>query len=393
MRFQMFYLGIDIGKNTHVASLVDDKKKVIFKAFSFSNSIDGAESLILKLIPFKNKLEIGMEATGHYWLSLYSYLVEKNFTVRVINPIQTDGWRQGIEIRKRKTDIIDSLLIADLLRYGDFVETSLSNEDYLSLRNLSRFRSYLVSSIGDLKRKTIALLDQVFPEYASSFSNIFGKTSKEILSNFSTPSDFEDINSDDLNTFLESVSRKNYASKKINELSKKASSSFGINFCLDSFSLQIKMLIEQISFIQNQVCDVENEIEVLLEKLNSPITTIPGIGSVNTATILGEIGDIKRFSNPSKLVAYAGLDASVSQSGEYESTYNHMSKRGSPYLRRALFQSALRAEFCDPVFSDYYQKKISEGKHHLVATNAVARKLCHTIFAVLTKNEPYQVQS
>ena len=389
----MFYLGIDIGKNTHVASLVDDKKKVVFKAFSFSNSIVGAESLILKLEAFKNELEVGMEATGHYWLSLYSYLVEKNFTVRVINPIQTDGWRQGIEIRKRKTDIIDSLLIADLLRYGDFVETSLSNEDYLSLRNLSRFRSYLISSIGDLKRKTIALLDQVFPEYASSFSNIFGKTSKEILSNFSTPSDFEDINSDDLNTFLESVSRKNYASKKIDELSKKASSSFGINFCLDSFSLQIKMLIEQISFIQNQVSDIENEIEVLLEKLNSPITTIPGIGSVNAATILGEIGDIKRFSNPSKLVAYAGLDASVSQSGEYESTYNHMSKRGSPYLRRALFQSALRAEFCDPVFSDYYQKKISEGKHHLVATNAVARKLCHTIFAVLTKDEPYQVQN
>ena len=393
MRFQMFYLGIDIGKNTHVASLVDDKKKVIFKAFSFSNSINGAESLILKLEAFKNELEVAMEATGHYWLSLYSYLVEKNFTVRVINPIQTDGWRCGIEIRKRKTDIIDSLLIADLLRYGDFVETSLSNEDYLSLRNLSRFRSYLISSIGDLKRKTIALLDQVFPEYASSFSNIFGKTSKEILSNFSTPSDFEDINSDDLNTFLESVSKKNYASKKIDELSKKASSSFGINFCLDSFSLQIKMLIEQISFIQNQVSDVENEIEVLLEKLNSLITTIPGIGSVNAATILGEIGDIKRFSNPSKLVAYAGLDASISQSGEYESTYNHMSKRGSPYLRRALFQSALRAEFCDPVFSDYYQKKISEGKHHLVATNAVARKLCHTIFAVLTKDEPYQVQN
>lgn len=393
MRFQMFYLGIDIGKNTHVASLVDDKKNVIFKAFSFSNSINGAESLVLKLEAFKNELEVGMEATGHYWLSLYSYLAQKNFTVRVINPIQTDGWRQGVEIRKRKTDIIDSLLIADLLRYGDFVETSLSNEDYLSLRNLSRFRSYLISSIGDLKRKTIALLDQVFPEYASSFSNIFGKTSKEILSNFSTPSDFEDINSDDLNTFLESVSKKNYASKKIDELSKKASSSFGINFCLDSFSLQIKMLIEQISFIQNQVSNVENEIEVLLEKLNSPITTIPGIGSVNAATILGEIGDIKRFSNPSKLVAYAGLDASISQSGEYESTYNHMSKRGSPYLRRALFQSALRAEFCDPVFSDYYQKKISEGKHHLVATNAVARKLCHTIFAVLTKNEPYQVQN
>lgn len=291
----MFYLGIDIGKNTHVASLLDSKKKVVFKAFSFSNSIDGAESLICKLEPFKNELEIGMEATGHYWLSLYSYLSEKNFTVRVINPIQTDGWRQGIEIRKRKTDIIDSLLIADLLRYGDFVETSLSNEDYLSLRNLSRFRSYLVSSIGDLKRKTIALLDQVFPEYASSFSNIFGKTSKEILSNFSTPLDFEDINSEDLQSFLDNVSKKKYASRKLEELSKKASKSFGVNFCMDSFSLQIKMLIEQISFIQNQVLDVEKEIEILLEKLNSPITTIPGIGSVNAATILGEMEILKDF--------------------------------------------------------------------------------------------------
>lgn len=185
---------------------------------------------------------------------------------------------------------------------------------------------------------------------------------------------------------------KKFATRKLEELSKKASTSFGVNFCMDSFSFQIKMLIGQISFIQHQVSDVEHEIEVLLEKLNSPITTIPGIGSVNSATILGEIGDIKRFSNPSKLVAYAGLDASISQSGEFASTSNHMTKRGSPYLRRALFQSALRAEFCDPVFSAYYQKKMSEGKHHLVATNAVARKLCHTIFAVLSKNEPYQVQ-
>ena len=263
----------------------------------------------------------------------------------------------------------------------------------MSLRNLSRFRSYLISSIGDLKRKTIALLDQVFPEYASSFSNVFGKTSKQILETFSSPSDFEGISSDDLNAFLESVSRKNYASKKIDELSKKASTSFGINFSLDSFSLQIKMLIQQISFIQNQVSDIDKEIEELLEKLNSPITTIPGIGPVNGATIIGEIGDIKRFSNPSKLVAYSGLDASVSQSGDYESTHNRISKRGSPYLRRALFQAALIAEFNDPVFSAYYQRKISEGKHHLVATNAVARKLVHTIFAVLTKDEPYQVQN
>lgn len=310
----MFFLVIDIGKNTHVASLIDDNKNVIFKAFSFSNTVIGAQSLLEKLTHVAESLEIGMEATGHYWLSLYSFLVEKGFCVHVINPIQTDGWRRGIEIRKRKTDIIDSILIADLIRYGDFVETSLANEDLLSLRNLTRFRSYLISSVGDLKRKSIALLDQVFPEYESTFSDIFGKTSKEILRNLSSPSDFEDLSCDKLNSILENIRDKNFAKMKINQLSDKAKSSFGVNMCLDSFSLQIKFLIEQISFIDEQIKAVENEINSIMQKINSPITTIPGIGSVTGAVILGEIGDISKFSNPSKLVAYAGTDATVSQS-------------------------------------------------------------------------------
>ncbi len=227
----------------------------------------------------------------------------------------------------------------------------------MSLRNLSRFRSYLVSSIGDLKRKTIAVLDQVFPEYASSFSDIFGKTSKEILLSFSTSADYEDISASQLNKVLENIHHRKFAKNKIDELSLKAKDSFGITFCLDSFSLQIKLLIEQIIFIEEQISTVEEEISILMEKMDSPITTIPGIGKVNGATILGEIGDINRFSNASKLVAYAGLDASVSQSGEYESTTNKMSKRGSPYLRKALFQSALRAEFCDPVLVGTIRKR------------------------------------
>lgn len=164
----MLYLGIDIGKNNHVATLLDSQSKPLFKGFSFANTTEGGESLIAKLSPYIQSLtdvEIGMEATGHYWLSLYSFLVNKGHAVHVINPIQTDGWRKGIEIRKRKTDKIDSFLIADLLRYGDFVETSLSDENIMSLRNLTRFRHYLVGSIGDLKRKAICVLDQIFPEY------------------------------------------------------------------------------------------------------------------------------------------------------------------------------------------------------------------------------------
>ncbi len=388
----MLYLGIDIGKNTHIASLIDETVKPLFKAFSFSNTTEGANSLIEKLsvhINSPSEVEIGMEATGHYWLSIYSFLVENRFVVHVVNPIQTDGWRRGTEIRKRKTDIIDSVLIADLIRYGDFVETSLSDEDTMSLRNLSRFRNYLVSSIGDLKRKVICVLDQVFPEYQSVFSDIFGETSKELLSHFQTADDFENITSEQLEAVLKNVSFKGFAKNKISQISELASNSFGLKFCRNSFALQLKLLIEQIRFIEAQVSDVEAEIKTVLDKIDSPINTIPGIGNINAAVILGEIGDISRFSNASKLAAYAGIDASVSQSGEYQSTNNKMSKRGSPYLRRALFQAALIAAFHDPVFSAFYQKKRAEGKHHLTAVGAVARKLCNTVFAVLKNNTPY----
>lgn len=391
----MLYLGIDIGKNTHVASLLDDKAKPLFKGFSLSNTTDGGESLITKLnahIKSVSDVEIGMEATGHYWLSLYSFLVEKGFVVHVVNPIQTDGWRKGTEIRKRKTDSIDSVLIAELIRYGDFLETTLADESTMSLRNLTRFRHYLVSSIGDLKRKAICVLDQTFPEYASVFSDIFGETSKALLLNFQTADDFQNITAKQLEDVLKNITLKTFAANKVSQLSELAAKSFGLSFCKDSFSLQLKLLLEQIKFIEAQVQDVEDEIEQLLEKVNSLITTVPGIGVITGATILGEIGDINRFSNPAKLVAYSGIDASVSQSGESSSTNNKMSKRGSPYLRKALFQAALVASNCDPVFKAFYQKKRAEGKHHLTAIGAVARKLCYIIHAILKSNCTYEVK-
>lgn len=388
----MFYLGIDIGKYTHVASLMDDNAKIIFKAFSFPNSSEGAQNLLQKLQPYCSQLEIGMEATGHYWLSLYSFLVENGFVIHVINPIQTDGWRKSLEIRKRKTDVVDSVLIADFIRYGEFLESSLADENTMSLRNLSRFRNYLISSIGDLKRKTICVLDQIFPEYTSVFSDVFGKTSKELLLQINTPYDFENITSEQLSEVLSKITLKKFAESKIYTISQKAKTSFGITFCMESLSFELKLLIQQICFIEQQVLDTEEKISALLKKINSPITTVPGIGNTIAAVILGEIGDINRFSSAPKLVAYAGLDASVSQSGTYHSENNRMSKRGSPYLRKALFQAAFIACYHDPTFSAYYQQKRAEGKHHKVAVGAVARKLCHTIYAVLKNNVPYEIK-
>ena len=390
----MFYLGIDIAKNTHVASLIDEKGKNIFKGFSFSNSTDGGKSLleiIKKHVDFSD-VTVGMEATGHYWLSIYSFLYDYNFhSIHVINPIQTDGWRKGTEIRKRKNDIIDSVLIADLVRYGDFVETSLSNEDLFSLRNICRMRNYLVQSTGDLKRKIICVLDQVFPEYHSIFSNTFGTTSKQLLLDFSSPADFEELSVDVLTETLENLSRKKVGQSTAKKLINSAKNSFGITFSKESFTFQLKLLIEQIKFIEGQIKDCETKIEELMKKINSPITTIPGIGTILGAVIISEFGDINRFDKPSQLVAYAGIDATVSQSGEYEGTHNVMSKRGSPYLRKALFQAALVASNSDPVLKAYYQKKRAEGKHHKTCIGAVARKLCNIIYAVLKNDKPYQV--
>lgn len=390
----MFYLGIDIAKNTHVASLIDEKGKNVFKVFSFSNTTEGGKSLleiVQKHADFSD-VTVGMEATGHYWLSVYSFLYDYNFhSIHVINPIQTDGRRKGTEIRKRKNDIIDSVLIADLIRYGDFVETTLSNEDLFSLRNICRMRNYLVQSAGDLKRKIICILDQVFPEYQSIFSNTFGTTSKQLLLDYSSPADFEELSVETLTKTLEALSRKKIGKDTAQKLIDSAKNSFGVTFSKESFTFQLKLLIEQVKFIEDQVKECETKIKELMTKIDSPITTIPGIGPVLGAIIISEFGDISRFDKPSKLVAFAGIDATVSQSGEFEGTHNVMSKRGSPYLRKALFQAALVASNSDPVLKAFYQKKRAEGKHHKTCIGAVARKLCNIIFAVLKNNKPYEV--
>jgi len=395
----MYFLGIDIGKNNHMASLIGEDGKPVFRAFSFSNTTDGGESLLAKLASYSvapHELEIGLEATGHYWLAVYSFLRDKSYMLHVINPIQTDGWRKGVEIRKRKTDVIDSMLIADLVRYGDFIEARLPEEAVLSLKNLSRFRIYLVDSIGDLKRKVICVLDQVFPEYQNVFSNVFGKTSKEILLQFSSPAELESISADTLAELLAVLSRKKLGLEKAEELNRAASTSFGVTFCRDSFTFQLRMLIEQIKYIESQVKDTEAEIQAIMSKLCSPITTVPGVGKTLGAVILGEIGSIQRFDHASKLVAFAGIDASVNQSGEFEGTNNRMSKRGSPYLRRALYQASLIAvvgKNPDPVLAAFYHRKLAEGKHHSTCIGAVSRKLCYIIYAVLMENRPYEVRN
>jgi transposase len=392
----MFYCGIDISKNTHCASVIDQAGKRIGSAVSFSNTKEGCEKVVALFEKHgiaKENVVVGMEATGHYWLSVYTFFAGSGYDTKVINPIQSDIMRK-LYIQPIKNDAKDSFVIAQLLRHGEYSSTELADEKYIAIRQLSRYRVALTEEIGNSKRRVIALLDQVFPEYAKEFSNIFGASSQEILQNYSTPEELEKVSLGKLSRLINKASKgrlgEDRAAAKAQYLKSAAAHSFGISTAQNAFSFEIKLLMQNIQFLQNQLCELDSEIARLMEAAKSHITTIVGIGNTLGAAILGEIGDINRFSQPSNFVSYAGLKCRHSDSGEFRSSQNHMSKRGSPYLRRAIWLAATVAANHDPTLSAYYQSLRARGKHHLVAINAVARKMCNIIFVILKENRPYE---
>lgn len=387
----MLICGIDIGKFRHEACIIDETGRQLAKTLSFTNTTDGGEKLLdyfKQHNPDNQVIVVGMEATGHYYLSLYCFLFDRGYQVNVINPIQSDAIR-NLFLRKTKNDAKDSFLIAETIRIGRFSSTPLADEDILSMRQLCRHRMDLVDYIADQKRKIIGVMDRVFPEYQHIFSDMFGKTSTELLNKAVTPEELLAIDTGELCELLRKNSRGRFGEAKADELRSAAKRSFGITIGLSAFSMQLRQLLEMIKLLEEQLVELEEEITQYLRKMDTYITTCPGIGDVLGAVILSEIGDVSRFKQPKKLVAFVGVDPSVKQSGEFTGTQNKMSKRGSPHLRRAVFLAASVAAFRDPVLSAYYQKKRTEGKHHYTAVGAVARKLICIIYAVLRDNKPY----
>ena len=290
----MYIVGIDIGKNHHEASIVSPEGKQIGPSLRFATTHKGADSLMSFI--FKNignsPCVFGMEATGHYWYPIYSFLKAKGYTIYVINPIQSDSLRK-MYIRQTKNDSIDSFLIAEVIRFGQF-----------------------------------------------------GTTSMGILEKYLTPKNIENAPIDELFEIIKDKSHNRLTKAKAISIKEAAADTFGIKIAQDAFSFQLKQLIDRMNFLDKQIA---------------------------AATILAEIGDINRFKSSSALVAFAGIDPTVRQSGEFSSTHNHMSKRGSPYLRHAIFLAATTRSFHNSPLNAYYKKKRDQGKHHLTATGAVVR--------------------
>ena len=390
----MYIVGIDIGKNHHEASIVSPEGKQIGHSLRFATTHKGADSLMSFI--FNNignsSCIFGMEATGHYWYPIYSFLKARGYTIYVINPIQSDSLRK-MYIRQTKNDSIDSFLIAEVIRFGQFTTTSMADENILAMRQLCRYRDSVISSRTEIKLRISTIMKQIFPEYEKQFSSLWLSTSMGILEKYLTPENIENAPIDKLFEIIKDKSHNRLTMKKAISIREAAADTFGIKIAQDAFSFQLKQLIDRMNFLDKQIEALDCQILEYYEKFDCYLHTIPGIGMIAAAAILAEIGDINRFKSSSALVAFAGIDPTVRQSGEFSSTHNHMSKRGSPYLRHAIFLAATTCSFHNSPLNAYYKKKREQGKHHLTATGAVARKLTTVIYAVLRDGKPYEPKS
>ena len=382
----MIYVGIDIAKLNHFASAISSDGEILMEPFKFTNDADGFQLLTSKLESLAlqdDSLIIGLESTAHYGDNLVRYLVASYFKVCVLNPIKTSSMRKN-NIRKTKTDKVDTYIIAKTLMMQDSYRfVSFYDLDLMDLKQLGRFRQKTIKQRTRLKIQLVSYVDQVFPELQYFFkSGLHQKAVYALLKEAPTPQDIASMHMTHLSHLLVTASHGHFKKEQAKELRVLAQKSVGAND--SSLSIQITHTIAQIELLDSQLERVEAEMTGIMKFNESVIMTIPGIGYINGGMILGEIGNIHRFSNPSKLLAFAGLDPSVYQSGNFQAKQTRMSKRGSRVLRYALMNAAHNVVKNNATFKAYYNAKMAEGRTHYNALGHCAGKLVRIIWKMLT---------
>ena len=388
----MIYVGIDIAKLNHFAAAISSDGEILIEPFKFTNDYDGFYLLLSKLAPLdQNSIIIGLESTAHYGDNLVRFLISKDFKVCVLNPIQTSSMRKN-NVRKTKTDKVDTFVIAKTLMMQDSLRfMTLDNLDYIELKELGRFRQKLVKQRTRLKIQLTSYVDQVFPELQYFFkSGLHQNSVYALLKEAPTPTAIASMHMTHLAHLLEVASHGHFGKEKARELRVLAQKSVGVND--SSLSIQITHTIEQIELLDSQLFHTELEMANLVTCLHSVIMTIPGIGFINGGMILGEIGDIHHFSEPKKLLAFAGLDPSVHQSGNFQAQRTRMSKRGSRVLRYALINAAHNVVKNNATFKAYYDAKRAEGRTHYNALGHCAGKLVRVIWKMLTDEVEFNLE-
>ena len=387
----MIYVGIDVAKNKHDCFITNSDGEVLFPAFTIQNNRNGFDDLFSKVQSISSdvsNIKVGLEATGHYSYNLLGYLIDKGLTTFVINPLHTNLYRKSLSLRKTKTDKVDARTIAMMLmsdvNLKSYSDTSYHNEE---LKSLTRYRFDKVQERAQLKQSVSRLVTILFPELEKLVSTLHIASVYALLSELPSAGKIASCHLTHLTKLLENASKGRYSKEKAIEIREAAKVSIGSN--MPAKSLELKHTLHLISELDSEISEIESEIKGIMDQISSPILTIPGIGYRMGAMILAEIGDFSRFDSPDKILAYAGASPSTYQSGQLESSYSHMEKRGSRYLRFALINAAKYVCHWDETFGAYLQKKISEGKHYNVAITHATKKLVRLIYAMEKSGKPY----
>ncbi len=387
------FCGIDVAKNKHVACVIDREGQRIVRSQSFTNDAEGFQCILdrLKEVGGPSKVAIAMEATGHYWYSLHDFLDRHRYHVAVLNPIQT-AKQVTKGIRKSQTDKIDAHHIAVLLKNGEHRPALIPGELGMTCRQLTRLHHSMVRQASRIKQLLWSKLHPVWPEYEALFATPFCKTGRTLLNTAPTPQDVLAWPREDLAELIRKTSRGKYGALQADKVRQAAENSVGTHRGITAARASIRLLLAQLDALKPIREQLESEIETLAERLPDYLMTLPGASPISIVSLFGETDSIEAFASPSQLIAFAGLDLVVSQSGEYEATRRHISKRGSPFLRHTLWAMAHRACYQEGDLRDYWLRRKAQGLKHLEAVTAVAIKLCPVVWRIMTDRRNYLSQ-
>ena len=384
-------VGIDVAKDKHDCFIQSSEGEVLADVFSISNNMDGFHTLLEKIQACtapQDKIKVGLEATGHYSYNLLGFLLDNGLATYVLNPLRTNLYRKSLSLRKTKTDRVDARTIAAMLLSDaglkPYTDTAYHNEE---LKSLTRYRFDKVKERAKLKSSVSRLVCILFPELEKLVPSLHMASVYALLEEFPGAKQVAGAHLTRLKSLLENASKGRY--KRDMAVSIRDTARMSIGSRMPAKSLELQHTIRLIRELDAEIHEIEAEIETMMDEIRSPIMTIPGIGCRMGAMILAEAGDLSRFDSPDKLLAYAGMSPSTYQSGQLKNCYPHMEKRGSRYLRYALFNATKYVCLWDPTFAAYLAKKRAEGKHYNVAISHAAKKLVRLIFAMEKSRQPY----
>ena len=387
----MIYVGIDVAKDKHDCFITNSDGEVLFNVFTIANNLDGFNDLCQKIASVMEdvtKVKVGLEATGHYSYNLLGYLIDKGLPTYVINPLHTNLYRKSLSLRQTKTNKVDARTIASMLmsdvNLKSYSDTSYHNEE---LKSLTRYRFDKVKQRAKLKSSVSRLVCILFPELEKLVPTLHMASVYAMLSEFPGAKQVANAHLTRFTNLLSKVSKGRYGKETAIAFRNAARTSIGSN--MPAKSLELKHTIKLIQELTSEIDEIENEIKLIMDEINSPILSIPGINYRMGAMIIAEIGDFNRFDSPDKILAYAGFSPSTYQSGQLDGAYSHMEKRGSRYLRYALYNAAKYVCNWDPTFAEYLAKKRAEGKHYNVAISHAVKKLIRVIYHLEKTNQQY----